>query len=183
MLVTLLIIIVTLSLLFFLLSMIWPPDSPWSPWWRTNGKVARAMVKLAKISKNDMIYDLGCGDGTLLVTAAKEKGAKGVGVEIDPSRVAIAKLRIFLNSLSGLVIIKRKNLFKEDISQASVVVVYLIPQTLKRLEAKFFKELRPGTRVISYVYPIDYLSQIARDDRNQITVYTVPPKKINKKKD
>lgn len=181
MLIASLLVIITLALLFFLLSMIWPPDSPWSPWWRTNGKVARVMVKLAKITKDDVIYDLGCGDGTLLITAASLKGAKGIGVEIDPSRVMIARVRIFFHRLSGKVTIKRKNLFTEPVSEATVVVVYLIPQTLKRLETKFLKELKPGTRVISYVYPIDYLPQIARDEKNQITVYEIP-KKVSKKK-
>lgn len=179
--VTAVIVLVTLALLFFLLSMIWPPDSPWSPWWRTNGKVAKAMVKLAKITKDDVIYDLGCGDGTLLITAATLKGAKGIGVEIDPSRVMIARLRILFHRLSKKVTIKRKNLFTEPVAEATVVVVYLIPQTLKRLEKKFFEELKPGTRVISYVYPIEYLPQVARDEKNQITVYEVPSRSSKKK--
>jgi len=157
--------------------MVWPPDSPWSPWWRTNGNVARAMVKLAGITKDDIIYDLGCGDGTLLITAAKIKKAKGVGVDIDPSRVAIARIRILLEGLGDRLTVKRKNLFTEDISKATVVVVYLIPQTLKKLEAKFIKELRPGTRVISYVYPIEYLPQIARDEKQQIIIYEIPKRK------
>lgn len=169
--------LITISLLLFLLSMIWPPDSPWSPWWRTNKKVARVMIKLAEISSKDIIYDLGCGDGTLLITAAKLMGTKGVGVDIDPSRVFIAKLRVLFNKLNQQLTIKRKNLFREDISAATVVVVYLIPQTLRKLEEKFSSELRPGTRVISYVYPIDYLPKIARDEKNQITVYQIPRKK------
>lgn len=161
--------------------MIWPPDSPWSPWWRTNGKVARAMIKLAAITKNDIIYDLGCGDGTVLLTAAKSKQARGIGLEIDPSRVLIAKARIMFEGVTRLVTIKRKDLFLEDISEASVVVVYLVPKTLKRLETKFMTELKPGTRVISYVYPISYLPLIGKDEKRQINLYAIP-KKINKQK-
>lgn len=181
MLLSILIVAITLSLLLFLLSMIWPPDSPWSPWWRTNGKVAQAMLKLANVTKRDIIYDLGCGDGTLLLNAAKLKGARGVGVEIDPSRVLIAQIRLLLGGVSGLVTIKRKDLFSENISQASIVVVYLVPKTLRRLESKFSKELKPGTKVISYVYPIDYLPLVGRDDKKQINLYEVPHK-VSKKK-
>lgn len=153
--------------------MVWPPDSPWSPWWRTNGKVARSIIKTAKINKDDFVYDLGCGDGTLLVTAAQKVDAKGIGVEIDPARVLIARVRIFLHGLNRNIHIKRGDLFKEDISQASVIVVYLVPKTLKRLEAKFRKELKIGTRIVSFVYPIDYFPQIAGDKENQVYVYKV----------
>ncbi len=181
MLLSILIVAITLLLLLSLLSMIWPPDSPWSPWWRTNGKTARAMLKLANITKSDTIYDLGCGDGTFLLTAAKVAHARGVGFEIDPSRVLIAKIRIVLGGVSTQIQIKRKDLFSEDISNASVVVVYLVPKTLKRLEPKFIKELKPGTRVISYVYPIDYLPLVGRDDKKQINLYEIPAK-VSKKK-
>jgi len=176
-----LIVGITISLLLFLLSMIWPPDSPWSPWWRTNGKVARAMINLAEITESDTIYDLGCGDGTLLLTAAKLKKTRGVGLEIDPSRVFIAKVRTVVEGVGKLVVIKRKDLFSEDISKASVVVVYLVPKTLKKLESKFIEELKPGTKVISYVYPINYLPLINRDEKNQINLYKIP-KSVSKKK-
>lgn len=179
-----LIVFITISLLLFLLSMIWPPDSPWSPWWRTNSKIARSIIKTAAISKNDFIYDLGCGDGVLLMTAGKLVGAKGVGVEIDPSRVLIARIRIIMSGLRSLIKIKRGDLFKEDLSRASVVVVYLVPKTLKRLEEKFYKELRAGTKIVSYVYPIEYLPEVARDKKNQVYVYEVlaPNKSNNGKK-
>jgi len=154
--------------------MIWPPDSPWSPWWRTNGKVARAIIKLAAITKDDVIYDLGCGDGTVLLIAATLKKTKGVGIEIDPSRVLIARMRMIIGRVNKTVTIKRGDLFLEDLSQASVIVVYLVPKTLKKLEAKFLKELKPGTRIISYVYPIDYLPLIDKDEKVQIKLYKIP---------
>ena len=160
--------------------MVWPPDSPWSPWWRTNGNVARAIIQTAKITKDDFLIDLGCGDGTALITAVKLKGAKGVGVEIDPSRVAIAKFRVIFSQLQDKVHIRKGDLFAEDISQASVVIVYLIPKALNRLEEKFRKELTPGTRIVSYVYPITYFPEIARDSKNQVYVYEVPQIKKTK---
>lgn len=172
-----LILFVTLVLLLFLLSMVWPPDSPWSPWWRTNERVACSIVKTAGITKDDLIYDLGCGDGVVLVTAAVVKGAKGVGVEIDPSRVFLAKLRAIIRGVSDKVTIHRGDLFSAPIRDATVVIVYLIPKTLKRLEAKFLKELKPGTRVVSYIYPIPYLPETARDEKEQVYVYEIPQKR------
>lgn len=169
-----LILLITTGLLLFLLSMVWPPDSPWSPWWRTNGKVAKTIVKTAGISKDDYLIDLGCGDGVVLVTAATVKGAKGYGVEIDPSRVFLAKLRAFVRGVSDKVTIHRGDLFATSIGDATVVIVYLIPKTLKRLEDKFLKELKPGTRVVSYIYPIPYLPEVARDEKEQVYVYKIP---------
>jgi len=170
------IVFITISLLLFLLSMIWPPDSPWSPWWRTNKKIAEAIITSAKITKDDFIYDLGCGDGTLLITAGKQIRARGVGVEIDPARVLVARLRVLGGKLRGRVVIKRGDLFKENISEASVVVVYLVPKTLRRLENKFRTELREGTRVVSFVYPIEYFPEVASDKKNQVYVYAVAKK-------
>lgn len=165
---------ILLTLLVALLSMIWPPDSPWSPWWRTNGIVAMAICKKAVITKKDVVYDLGCGDGTVLLRAAQDKGARGVGVDIDPLRVWSARTRLVLAGLTSQVTIRRENLFKTDIHEASVVVVYLIPKTLNRLEEKFRKELRPGTRIVSYIYHIDYLPKIAEDRVHKVYVYEVP---------
>jgi len=157
--------------LLFLLSMVWPPDSPWAPWWRTNNKTAKAICKLANISSNDVIYDLGCGDGEVLIQAAK-LGAKGVGIEIDPLRVFIAKTRILKNNFQQKVFIKRKSFFEEDISKASVIIVYLIPATLKKLLPKFRKELKKGTKIVSYRYEIDLpLKKI--DSKNDIRLYVI----------
>lgn len=169
-----LLIFLTLLLLLFLLSMIWPPDSPWSPWWRTNKKVAHAIIKLAEITNKDVLIDLGCGDGTVLIEAASLRNAHGVGIEIDPLRVSVARLRIQAKGLTSVVEVKRENFFDTNISEASVVIVYLIPKTLKRLESKFFKELKPGSRVVSYIYQIDFLPEIKRDKKNQIFVYRIP---------
>jgi predicted RNA methylase len=169
-------ILITLVILLFLLSMVWPPDSPWSPWWRTNRKIARIQCKLARVTKNDIVYDLGCGDGTALMTAAKEFGAQGVGVEIDPLRYWYAKSVFLLTGLSKKIKIVRKNFFTVDVSPASVVIMYLIPKTLNRLKPKLLKELKPGTRIVTFVYKID-LPMIASDEKNEVYVYQIPKKK------
>ncbi len=158
--------------LLFLLSMVWPPDSPWAPWWRTSKKTARIMCKMAKVKKGDVIYDLGSGEGTALSVAAKEFGARGIGVEIDPIRYFFSLLVLKINGLSGKVIIKRGNLFDANISEATVVFVYLVPRTLKRLVPKFKKELKRGTRVVSYVYEID-LPLKEYDEESGVRVYVI----------
>ncbi len=156
--------------LFLLLSAVWPPDSPWAPWWRTSKKIARIMCKLAKVSKKDIVYDLGCGDGTALSIAAKEFGSQGIGIEIDQLRFLIARLRIKFNGLSKNVKIVRNNFFKEDFSDATVIFVTLVPKALHRLMPEFKQELKPGTRIVSYVYKMD-LPILAEDKKNEVYAY------------
>ncbi len=173
---TFLVVLITLVLLFFLLSMVWPPDSPWSPWWRTNSKRSKLICKLAKVTDKDIVYDLGSGDGTLLITAAKEFGARAVGVEIDPFRVWYSRLACLLTGQSKKVKIMRKNFFAADIRDATVIFMYLIPKALARLRPKLLAELKPGTRVITFVYKID-LPVIREDLKNEIYLYEIPKKK------
>jgi SAM-dependent methyltransferase len=178
-----LILLIFVFFLLLILSMIWPPDSPWAPWWRTNRKVARAMCKIAKISSRDVIYDLGSGDGTALLIASEEWGAKGVGIEIDPIRAVIAKCRIMMSKKNQDIIIKRRNFFEVQISDATVIFVYLVPKALRRLRQKFFHELKPGTKIISYQYEIDYLPLVDKNDQMKIFVYTMPQRdNANKQK-
>jgi predicted RNA methylase len=169
-------ILFIIVILLFLLSMLWPPDSPWSPWWRTTPKLARIECKLAKVKKDDVIYDLGCGDGTALIIAAKEFGAVGVGIEIDPFRAWVSKIRVKISSLSGKIKIRRDSFWNQDISEATVIFMYLIPKTLVKLRPKLLKELRPGTRVVTFVYRMD-LPLIASDERAELYVYEIPKEK------
>lgn len=172
---TFIVIGLLLFILLYLLSMVWPPDSPWSPWWRTSEKTASMMCKMAKISKDDIIYDLGSGEGVALITAAKKYGARGVGVEIDPLRFMQSVISVYLSGVSRKIRIVRKNFFAVDTSEATVVFMYLIPKTLARLKPKLLKELKPGTRIVTYVYKID-LPMIAKDEKNEIYIYKVPKK-------
>lgn len=165
-------LVLAIIFLLLVLSMLWPPDSPWAPWWRTNKKTARAICKLAKVGKNDIVYDLGCGDGTALIIAAKEFGAKGVGIEIDPLRVFISTLMIRINRVVDKVTIKRKNFFDVDISKATVIIVYLVPKALRRLLPKFKRELKKGTRIVSYRYKIN-LPLKEFDKGNKIRLYVL----------
>ena len=167
------VLLLIIGFLLILLSMFWPPDSPWAPWWRTSKKTARAICKLAKINKDDVVYDLGSGDGTALIIAAKEFGAKGVGIEIDPLRFFVSSMLLRSNRLSDRVKIVRKNFFDEDLSPATIVFVYLVPRALERLKPKSLNELKPGTLLVSFRYKIS-LPLISFDKTNDIYLYKIP---------
>lgn len=125
-----------------------------------------------------MFYELGSGEGATVIIAAKEFGATCTGIEIDPARNLIAKIRILLNGLSGKIKLHRTNFFKIDLSPATVVYAYLVPKALLRLKPKFDNELKPGTLIVSFHYPITYYPLIKEDKANQLFLYKVP-KKIN----
>lgn len=165
------ILICIILFLLFMLSMVWPPDSPWAPWWRTNKKTAKAICKIANINSKDIVYDLGCGDGEVLLQSAF-LGASGVGIEIDPLRALIASLRIKKNNFQNKITIKKNNFFNEDFSNASVVIVYLVPKTLEKLLPKFKKELKKGTRIVSYKYEIN-LPLKSFDKEKEIRLYVI----------
>jgi hypothetical protein len=162
--------------LLIILSWVWPPDSPWSPWWRTSRKKARAAAKLASITSKDIVYELGSGDATFLLTCAEEFGAKCVGVEIDPSRHLIAGLNILKSSAKNKVRLVRKNFFDVNFSDATVIFVFLVPRVLEKLKPKLFTELKKGTKIISYRYkfsPDEKLGLVRTDKRNQMHLYKV----------
>lgn len=166
------VLLLIIIVLLILLSWVWPPDSPWSPWWRTDKKTARAVCKLADISSKDVVYELGSGDGTLLAIAAKEFGAKGVGIEIDPIRYFISTIILRCNRVADKVHIIKKNFFTVDISQATVLFVYLVPKALDRLLPKLKKELRQRTRIISLKYKMS-LPLVKEDKKNHLYLYKI----------
>jgi len=135
--------------------MIWPPDSPWAPWWRTSDKKIREALKLAGVKKGDMVYDLGSGDGRSVVIAAKEFGGRGIGIEIDPLRFYLSKLLAKLKGVSNQTKFIKKSFFDVDISNANIVFVYLVPKALERLKPKFLKELKKGTKIVSINYEMN----------------------------
>ncbi len=165
-------ILLIVVILLILLSWIWPPDSPWAPNWKTNRKVAKAAFRLAKVSKKDTVYELGSGSAMALIIAASEFGAKGVGIEIEPFRFLLSKITIWRSGLNKKITLKRGNFYKEDLSEATVLYLYLVPQTLSRLIPKFKKELKKGTRLVSYKYEMN-LPVKKEDKKNELRLYEI----------
>jgi precorrin-6B methylase 2 len=121
------------------------PDVIYVP---TPQPVVDKMLELAEIKKDDVVYDLGCGDGRIVVTAARKYGVKAVGVDIDPDRVKEAQENVRTNGVGHLVTIKEADIFELDFSDATVVTLYLLPDLNVRLMPKLAK-LKPGTRIVS----------------------------------
>lgn len=167
-----LVVFVVIIFLLILLSWIWPPDSPWAPWWRTKNKTAKAAFMLAKLKKDDIVYELGSGEATALAIAAREFKAKGVGIEIEPARFYLSKFSIWRKGLGKNIEIKKGDIFKEDLSRATVIYVYMVPKTLDRLVPKFKKELKQGTRIVSYKYEMK-LPVKKYDKKNELRLYII----------
>jgi SAM-dependent methyltransferase len=129
-----------------------PAKQPEVPYVPTDEKIVAEMLKVAKVGKNDVLYDLGCGDGRIVITAAKKFGARGVGVDIDPVRVAEAKENAAKAGVTDKVKFVEQDLFETDIKEASVVTLYLLPDVNLRLRPKLLADLKPGTRVVSHNY-------------------------------
>ena len=159
MLISLFLIIILLVILTF----VWPPDSPWSPWWRTSKDVARTACKLLRVSKKDVVYELGSGDGEFILAAAKEFHAKkAIGIEIDHSRYLVSVVKKRLRGVGNAFFI-RSDFKKVDISDATVVYFYLVPAVIKRILPKLKNELKPGTRIVSFRYQVP-LSRVKKVD-------------------
>jgi hypothetical protein len=113
-------------------------------------EIVDRMLSMANVRKNDLVYDLGCGDGRLVVMAAKERGAKGVGVDLDPERIRESEENARKAGVADQVRFFQQDLFKTEIGKATVVMLYLWPEVNIRLRPKLFAELKPGTRVLSH---------------------------------
>ena len=114
--------------------------------------VVEAMLEVAQVGKSDTVYDLGCGDGRIPVTAAKKYGAKGVCFDIDPERIKEANANVAQNNVGQLVKVIHADLFEQDLSGASVVTLYLLPSLNVKLMPKLMRELKPGTRIVSHAF-------------------------------
>ena len=125
-------------------------DVPYVP---TPQNVVDEMLRLANVTKDDVVYDLGCGDGRLVITAVKNFGARrGFGVDIDPERIADSNTNAKAAGVTDRVKFAVQDLFQTDLKDASVVTLYLLPEVNLRLRPKLLSELRPGTRVVSHSF-------------------------------
>lgn len=125
-----------------------------APFVATPETVVSAMLKLAGVKSGDVVYDLGCGDGRIVVAAAKEYRAHGVGIDNNPARIEEARAKARREGVESLVRFEVNNLFDADIHTATVVTLYLLPDVNLRLRPKLLKDLKPGTRVVSHSFPM-----------------------------
>jgi protein-L-isoaspartate O-methyltransferase len=149
------------------------PDVHFLP---TPHAVVDAMLQLAGIGPNDVIYDLGSGDGRIVIAAASVYGARGVGIELDPKLVADATRNAQMAGVADRVTFKEGDIFEATISEATVVTLFLLSTINDRLRPKLMSELKPGTRVVSYRFPImDWEPEKAIVVANQdVYFWTIP---------
>ncbi|CAN5840107.1 methyltransferase domain-containing protein [soil metagenome] len=150
-------------------------DVPYVP---TEQAVVDAMLKVAKVSKNDVVYDLGCGDGRIVITAAKKYGATGTGIDINPERIKEAKENARQANVTNKVTFREGNLFETDFSKASVVTLYLLPEVNMKLRPILLKQLKPGSRIVSHDFDMgDWVpEETIQMDGATIYFWTVPKK-------
>jgi len=158
------------------------PDVIYVP---TPHEVVAKMLEMAKVTKDDVVYDLGCGDGRIVVAAAKKYGCKAFGFDIDPKRIAEAKANVKKNKVGKLATIEQKDIFELDLSKANVVTLYLLPSLNVKLIPQLEK-LKPGSRIVSHdfdmqgVEPDQKVEFTSKKDNSTHNLYlwTTPLKKV-----
>jgi predicted RNA methylase len=160
----------TILTLVMMASILWTQTrgAPWAP--TTLGK-AHEMLEAAQVGPDELVYDLGCGDGRLLVSAARSFGARAVGIEIDPLRYLWCQGLITVLGLRGRVKIVFGDFFNQDLSAADVITCYLTQKTNEKLQDKLLDELRPEARVVSNTFVFPKLQAIRQDSVAKIYVY------------
>lgn len=150
------------------------PDVPFEP---SPPRVVELMLKLAEVGKDDVVFDLGCGNGQIVIRAARAFGARGVGIDIDPQRIKESIDNAREAGVLDRVSFRNEDLFEASISQATVVTLFLWPEVNLKLRPKLLRELKPGTRVVSYIWDMgDWApaKQVKVDDRRSVYLWVVP---------
>ncbi len=128
------------------------PGQSLAPYVPTPQHVVDKMLELAEVTSKDVVYDLGCGDGRIVITAAKKYGAHGVGVDIDPQRIKESRANAKEAGVEDLVTFKQEDAMKVDVSQATVVTLYLLSSSNAALRPILTKQLKPGSRIVSHAF-------------------------------
>ena len=166
-----------LGLFFLLVSALWlvVPALYGVPWVPTREKRIRRALELVELRPGETLYDLGAGDGRVLLMAAKEFGAQAIGVEIGPVQWALGWLRIFFNGIRPKARIRCGNFYRADVAEADIVFVYLTSSQTTRLAKKLETELRPGARVVSVAADFPDWQPDIVDRELLIFAYRIPP--------
>ena len=143
------------------------PDVIYVP---TPPEVVEAMLRLAKVTKDDVVYDLGSGDGRIVITAAQKFGARGVGFDINPERIAEANANLAQAGVGDRVKFVEADLFEQDLSGASVITLYLLPSLNLKLRPTLWK-LKPGTRIVSHSFDMGDWQPEATENINGRMIY------------
>ena len=146
----------------------------------TDLQIVNAMLRLADVTPEDTVYDLGCGDGRIVIAAARDFGARGVGVDLDPQRIREAHANAVRAGVTDRVTFRVEDLFDTDIQSATVVALFLAPALNARLQPKFMTQLKPGSRIVSHRFgigewvPEQTVTVDVRGTRNHIFLYRMP---------
>ncbi|HEX5612617.1 MAG TPA: class I SAM-dependent methyltransferase [Burkholderiales bacterium] len=152
-----------------------------APYVVTPYEVVDEMLRLAKVGPQDVVFDLGCGDGRIVIEAARRHGARGVGIDIDPARIVEANAGARRAGVSARVHFAVQDLFQTDFSSASVVTLYLFPEMNAKLRPKLLADLKPGSRIVSHQFgiegwaPDDGVQLRVRDFSHQVYLWVVRP--------
>lgn len=152
------------------------PDELDVPYVPTPESVVEKMLDMAAVTGSDLVYDLGCGDGRIVIAAAKERGARGVGIDLDPERIRESKENAREARVTDRVMFVRQDLYNTDLRDATVVTLYLLPSVNLEIRPKLFKELKPGTRVVSHDFDMGEwpADQIAEVDGSMVYFWVMP---------
>lgn len=152
------------------------PDELDVPYVPTPESVVEKMLDMAAVTGSDLVYDLGCGDGRIVIAAAKERGARGVGIDLDPERIRESKENAREARVTDRVMFVRQDLYNTDLRDATVVTLYLLPSVNLEIRPKLFKELKPGTRVVSHDFDMGEWTadQIAEVDGSMVYFWVMP---------
>jgi SAM-dependent methyltransferase len=176
-------LLLSLIVLGFLNADAWQSKRPDVIFVPTPDRVVEEMLRVADIRKNDLIYDLGCGDGRIVIRAAQNVGSRGIGIDIDPQRIKESRQNASKAGVDHLVEFHEQDLFQADFSEATVVTLYLLPMLNLQLRPKLLTELKPGTRVISHDFGMnewlpDRKTVVVIGDRHHWVYHWVVPANV-----
>ena len=147
-------------------------QTDYPPWWWTPEKRVTDVLEIAGVNENDIVYDLGSGDGRIVITAARDYGARGVGIEYKSSLVAESNRLAREAGVTDLVRFEQADFYEADFSEATVVTLYLFPETNEKLKPYMVEQLAPGTRIVTYKYKIPGWTPVKTGKR--VYLYALP---------